>query len=263
MPERCSRSIRHFAFPLIADHFEKNVDLRFIILCVLPTLAMMLPALATPGQGKTSIDPIAAATKPKANAPGDSVAGKAKADDWRCIECHGRDGNGGVNDPEAKIARLAGQYPDYLIKQFRDFRSGLRKNDYMEMVAKNVEDADLVDIAAYFASQSGLHSERTDGADTNPIARELFNNGDKARNIEACATCHGAPPSPGKSIFPRIHGQAHGYLERQLFDWRSGERHNGADGFMNLEAKALSDAEIQALAAFLSRPDARVDDAAR
>jgi cytochrome c553 len=254
--------LRFPRFPFVAINFEKNVDLRFILLCVLPSLAMMLPAFATPGHSKPPADLKAAPAT--ANAPGDPVAGKAKADDWRCIECHGRDGNGGVNDPEAKIARLAGQYSDYLIKQFRDFRSGLRKNDYMEMVAKNVEDADLVDIAAYFASQKGLHGEaRANREGTNPIAMELFNNGDKTRNIEACATCHGAPPSPGKSVIPRIHGQAHGYLERQLFDWRSGERHNGADGFMNLEAKALSNAEIQALAALLSRPDAHMDDAAR
>ena len=229
---------------------------------MLPSLAMMLPVHAAPSKGKSPADLTAATAKTAV--PGDPVTGKAKADDWRCVECHGRDGNDGDNDPEARIARLAGQYPEYLIKQFRDFRSGLRKNDYMELVAKNVEDADLVDIAAYFASQKGLHSEAHAGNEgTSPVARELFNNGDKGRNIEACATCHGGQPSLERSALPRIHGQAHGYLERQLFDWRSGERHNAADGFMNREAKALSDAEIVALAAYLSKLDAGVGGAAR
>lgn len=197
-------------------------------------------------------------------APGDPVAGKAKADEWRCIECHGRDGNGGNNDPEAKIAKLAGQDPLYLIKQFRDFRAGTRKNDYMEMVAKNVEDADLVDIAAFFAGQNGpLNTAHTSATDTNPLARELFNSGDKARNIVACASCHGAIAPPGKPVFPRIRGQAHGYLERQLFDWRSGERHNDLERFMNLEAKSLSDAEIEALAQYLSTVDTPAEGATK
>ena len=222
----------------------------------------MLPVHAAPGQGKSSIPPQAATMN--APAPGDPVAGKAKAEDWRCAECHGRDGNGGGNDPEARIAKLAGQYPDYLIKQFRDFRSGLRKNDYMEMVAKNVDDADLIDIAAYFAGKDGVHSvKHAGGDDMNPVAKELFDHGDKSRNIEACASCHGAASSPENAVFPRLHGQAHGYLASQLTDWRSGERHNSAGGVMNLEARALSDAEIQALAGYLSGLDAGADGAAK
>ncbi|HEY8026611.1 MAG TPA: c-type cytochrome [Burkholderiaceae bacterium] len=237
--------------------------MRFALLCMLPTLAMMFPAFAATGQSKAPAGNKAPATTTFAPGdPGDPGAGKGKADDWRCIECHGRYGNGGGNDPEAKIAKLAGQDPAYLIKQFRDFRAGTRKNDYMEMIAKNVEDADLVDIAAFFANQNGPLGEARAGAtDTNPVARDLFNHGDKARNIAACASCHGAIAPQGKPVLPRIHGQAHGYLEKQLYDWRSGERHNDPERFMNLEAKSLTDTEIQALAQYLSTVDASAEGA--
>src|SRR6187402_1138052 len=61
---------------------------------------------------------------------GNIADGKFKSEDNRCQECHGADGNGqGLNNGAAgKFAKLAGQYPDYITKQIRDFRSGERKS---------------------------------------------------------------------------------------------------------------------------------------
>jgi cytochrome c553 len=56
----------------------------------------------------------------------DLAAGKAKAAEV-CQACHGIDGN----SPTADFPKIGGQYPDYLAKALRDYKSGLRKNPIM------------------------------------------------------------------------------------------------------------------------------------
>jgi cytochrome c553 len=77
---------------------------------------------------------------------GDAKAGRQKA--LRCQTCHGLDGMARL--PEAP--NLAGQNEAYLIKALKDFRTGTRKNDMMSLVIANLKDADLADLAAYFAA---------------------------------------------------------------------------------------------------------------
>lgn len=185
--------------------------------------------------------------------PGDPVLGKDKADAERCIECHGVDGHGAghANGPEGKFAKLAGQHPDYILKQIRDFRSGARKHDQMAIMARSVTDEDVRDIAAYFASQPGMKGE---GGDAHTVGRRLYEQGDATRGVLACVQCHGAQ---GKGVaalplVPVIGGQEWRYLDQQLRDWRSGERRNSADGVMNQVLKPLTDAELESLALYLS-----------
>jgi cytochrome c553 len=183
---------------------------------------------------------------------GDAALGAQKADDERCQECHGVDGQGG--SAESRFARLAGQHPEYMAKQLRDFRSGARHQDFMALMARSVSDEDLADIAAYFASLPAMRSP-AGAAPPDAQAVELFERGDAARGIAACSSCHGAqgrglhPPDPR---FPRLAGQDARYLARQLADWRSGERRNDASGAMNRTAAALRDDEIEALADYLA-----------
>ena len=122
---------------------------------------------------------------------GNIEEGKFKSEDNRCQECHGADGNGvGLGSGAAgKFAKLAGQSPDYMVKQIRDFRTGTRKNDLMVIMAKSIDDADAADIAAYFASQKKMQG---DGATTSATGKNLFSNGDVSRGILPCASCHGA-----------------------------------------------------------------------
>lgn len=81
---------------------------------------------------------------------GNIEAGKQKS--APCAACHGADGNSAVPD----FPRLAGQQPDYLVKAMKDYKSGARKNAIMAPQAANLSDQDMADLAAYFASQSGL-----------------------------------------------------------------------------------------------------------
>lgn len=80
----------------------------------------------------------------------DIAAGKEKS--ATCVACHGADGNS--TDPQ--YPRLAGQHASYLERALLDYRSGDRKNPIMAGFAAGLSDADIADLAAYFASQSGL-----------------------------------------------------------------------------------------------------------
>jgi cytochrome c553 len=180
--------------------------------------------------------PLAQAAPPK----GDVAAGRIKSGSERCQECHGLDGNG--NGEDGKFARLAGQYPAYIAKQLQDFRSGARKHDYMMVMAKSLEEADIADIAAYYGSLPTMRGEPVPADEV--VARRLF---------AACAGCHGAQgKGNGDAAFPVIGGQDVKYLRTQLLAWRSGERKNSPGGAMNDAAKGLTDAEIDALAHYIS-----------
>ncbi len=85
-----------------------------------------------------------------ASAKGDVDAGKAKAQP--CTACHANDGNAGI-DPQ--YPRLAGQYADYLARALHEYKSGDRKNPIMMGFATTLSDADIDDLAAYFASLPG------------------------------------------------------------------------------------------------------------
>ena len=78
----------------------------------------------------------------------DLAAGQAKAKEI-CQACHGLDGNSTVPD----YPKLGGQYPDYLAKALRDYKSGARKNPIMTGFAGALTAQDIENLAAYYASQ--------------------------------------------------------------------------------------------------------------
>ena len=78
----------------------------------------------------------------------DLAAGKAKAAEV-CQACHGVDGSSATPD----FPKLGGQYPDYLAKALRDYKSGQRKNPIMAGFAQPLSAQDIENLAAYYASQ--------------------------------------------------------------------------------------------------------------
>ena len=81
----------------------------------------------------------------------DLTAGQAKAKEI-CQACHGMDGNRTVPD----YPKLGGQYPDYLAKALRDYKSGARKNPIMAGFAGALTAQDIDNLAAYYASQPAV-----------------------------------------------------------------------------------------------------------
>jgi len=69
-----------------------------------------------------------------------------------CHACHGPTGQSVM----PIYPNLGGQQQDYLSKTLYGFRDGSRQNAIMNGMAANLSDADIEDIAAWYASQSGL-----------------------------------------------------------------------------------------------------------
>lgn len=80
-------------------------------------------------------------------AKGDADAGKRKSD--ACMACHGATGV----SPNDAWPNLAGQRHDYFVKQMQAFRDGTRKDAMMEPMAKRLSDADIENLAAFYAAQ--------------------------------------------------------------------------------------------------------------
>jgi cytochrome c553 len=77
---------------------------------------------------------------------GDAKAGRAKAQ--LCQACHGVDGLSKVPD----APNLAGQVEGYLATQLRAFKSGARKSEAMTLVAAQLSDQDIDNLAAWYSS---------------------------------------------------------------------------------------------------------------
>jgi cytochrome c553 len=79
---------------------------------------------------------------PALAASGNIAAGRTKA--VQCQACHGLDGLSKL--PEAP--HIAGQPVPYLVKVLNEFRKGIRKNEMMSIVAQQLNDQDVADLAA-------------------------------------------------------------------------------------------------------------------
>jgi cytochrome c553 len=178
--------------------------------------------------------------------PGDPVAGKDKA--TLCFGCHGEDGN----SVDPTTPKLAGQYGVYISKQIRNYLASTRTHQVMSSMAGSISDVDLADISAYFASQpimKGAHPS------DNKIGKKLYENDDLARMMVRCNSCHGDTGKglePGNAVYPVIGGQHKEYLLAQLISFRQGGRNNSPGGIMNITVHRLSDAELEALADYVS-----------
>ena len=81
-----------------------------------------------------------------AQAGGDPAAGREKAK--VCRTCHGMDGVG----KQPNVPNIGGESDFYLTKQLKAFRKGDRRDEQMAIIARDLSDQDIADLAAYFAS---------------------------------------------------------------------------------------------------------------
>lgn len=77
----------------------------------------------------------------------DIEAGKAKS--ATCVACHGPAGI----STNPLWPNLAGQHEQYLAKQIKAFRDGTRTDPLMAPMVAALTDADIANLAAYYAAQ--------------------------------------------------------------------------------------------------------------
>ncbi|MGZ8209624.1 MAG: c-type cytochrome [Burkholderiales bacterium] len=75
----------------------------------------------------------------------DAAAGKAKA--AACAGCHGANGEGSGPNPA-----LAGMPAAKFVQAMKDYKSGKRANPVMKNFATPLNDADMANLAAHYAS---------------------------------------------------------------------------------------------------------------
>ena len=77
----------------------------------------------------------------------DLGAGRTKVKST-CQVCHGLDGIGKLPD----VPNLAGEGTIYLIKQLEAFRSGQRTHQQMSIIAKDLSDEEIANVATYYSA---------------------------------------------------------------------------------------------------------------
>jgi cytochrome c553 len=182
-------------------------------------LAAALPAAAQQAQG--------------------AAAGKAPPKAESCAACHGPNGNA----PQGPYPILAGQTSRYLYLQLRDFQEGRRSDPQMTPMAAGLSRDEMRALADWFAAQAPApQNYKVDAAKAKlglAKAEETL-----------CTMCH-LGGMKGQNEIPRVAGQNHDYVVKQLQDFKAKKRTNDAGNMASVSA-TLSDADIENLAHYLA-----------
>lgn len=216
-------------------------------------------ALAADAPAADAAAPATAAAAPAATpAAAGPIVGSAEAGAQKaavCGACHGINGN----SPNPEWPNLAGQHPQYVVEQLRLFKGMVRSNPIMQSQAIMLSDQDMADLAAYFHTQkpTGLEAD----AGLYKAGEKLYRGGDAQRGIPACSACHGPNGmGVGPAKWPQVRSQHGVYTTNQLNAYRAKTRYTPIEGqpappagadMMYVIASRLTDADIQALAAYL------------
>jgi cytochrome c553 len=163
--------------------------------------------------------------------------GEKKAE--ACTACHGPAGNSA--DPQ--FPSLAAQPPTYTFYQLIQFREERRKDPRMSPFAAKLTDADMKDIAAYFAAQKIAPPALA--PDPAKVAA-----GKAVADGNHCGSCH-TNTYYGQNHIARLAGQHYAYLVKELRGFKTGARPD-IDGTMASAAQPLTDSDIQNVAHYLA-----------
>lgn len=208
------------------------------------SIASLLPRLLATVFAAATISAPALGAEAQAPAKPDLARGQ-EISTQVCGACHTADGTRGV--PANPI--LQDQHPEYLVKQLTDFKSGKRANAIMTAMAATLSEADMKNVAAFYASKQAKPGFATN-KDTVRIAERIYRGGIADRHIPACAGCHTPQGAGIPAQYPRIAGQHAEYAAAQLTAFRDGTRNNSPQ--MTGVAARLNDREIKALADYMA-----------
>ena len=182
-----------------------------------------------------------------------------------CLSCHS------VKErSDAYFPRIAGKPAGYLYNQLRNFQNGHRHYPMMTYMVGHLPDAYLREIAVYFAAQHPPYPPAVAGSGANASAAQLargealIRQGDAGKKIPACVACHGTALTGVEPSIPGLLGLPSDYINAQFGNWKNKTRRAAAPDCMGEIAARLSEADVAALSAWLSKqaPDAAARPAA-
>jgi DmsE family decaheme c-type cytochrome len=197
-----------------------------------------------------------------------------------CAACHGE---GGISKRPG-IPSLVGQDPQYLVPAMKAYVTGQRKHDLMRLVLSGLGDAEIQNIAFYYARQipdraktpaigdasagkaatalcAGCHGDRgvsispawpsLAGQDAQYLAEAIqaYKAGSRSKAI-ACAGCHGEGGISKKPGMPSLAGMDPQYLVPAMKAYASGER---AHGLMKALISGEDEARLNSIAQYYAR----------
>jgi cytochrome c553 len=169
----------------------------------------------------------------------DIAAGKDTAE--ACAGCHGADGASQM----PLTPSLAGQPDDYVQWQLAYFRRGARKSEVMGPIAEALDNEQIRNLGAYYAS---LPPPKP-GPSANPD--EMAQDGEKVALFHRCRSCHGEG-FVGFGAAARLANQREDVLLKALRDFKSGARVASGIASMTDVVYGLNDDAMQALAHYLA-----------
>ena len=194
-----------------------------------------------------------ALTADQVNVPANPISNQAfQAKLGYCEECHGSSARGFRG--YYPIPRLAGQQIEYLENQLRAFVERRRSNNIMFHVSRVLSPELIKALATAFHD---LDPKPLGRAQIELVAKgkEIYEAGIPEKDVAACSSCHGND-AKGSGPFPRLAGQLPDYISNKLINW---DKERGQDPrdpdsstLMQPIARSLTDAQIKAVAAYLS-----------
>jgi cbb3-type cytochrome c oxidase subunit III len=181
---------------------------------------------------------------------GDPAEGKRLHHYLYCSACHGDNGE----SPSRNWPSLTGQKPDYVMKTLLDYKRGMRRDHYrkayvMTSMAGLLDDAQMADLASYFAQQPAPLIPPSTDTKLAKQGAKLANQGDDKRGVTACSACHGEHGESGVTPdTPALAGQTPEYFIQAMTMYKQGMRTSDVGGVMRMYSKSLTEAEIKALA---------------
>jgi cytochrome c553 len=189
-------------------------SLRILLLALIPALSAPPPSLAA-----------------------DLEAGRRKA--AACVACHGADGK----STNPTVPTLAGQVGTYLHWQLLLYRDKRRVDPQMAPIAAALSEADMADLAAFFAAQ------RPTAASPAPVDTGRTDAGRRLAETYHCNDCHGRDFG-GREYAPRLRGLSREYVLAQMRGFKARTR-GDLDGAMTQAAQPVADTDLEPLADYI------------
>jgi cytochrome c553 len=155
-----------------------------------------------------------------------------------CSECHGLDGRGA--SPE--IPNLAAQSIEYLVEAMHAYRDGRRLHAALQDMTQDMNEADIANIAGYYASQPPLEPVYIEQKE-----KSSYSVGETIGSL--CEECHGEKGISTTEGVPSLAGQQPAYLIIATLEYQNGNRGHADKTAMLV---GLEQADIEKMAMYFA-----------